>query len=1221
MNALLAHALVLAQSMPPFLKKLLPSKVPWLGIGTAAAIAFVIMIVVKIRKRKKAAAAAAAPAAAPVVTPRALRGVWKRFLAQIPGEFRRYVLHFQSFVVLGEAGSGKSLLIARCTDWKGQAAQFYPSYVANPLYQLYLASRAIVHEVPSFVLADTSARARAALLDVWGRATGKRAPVVVLSISAAALREASPESLRAQAQTLRGKINILARLRNEPVETRVVLTHMDQVEGYLAFADFVEKQEIPHRIQLDPAAPGLGLATCLEPFEAYLPLALVKLPARDYLRILTFLERASSTFERLGLLLTALREDDPRSFEPDVRDLYLSSHTGGGPAAVSNPFETSLATHGQTIERAVARRHRLVAGAIAACGLLWLGAGFVWEHSRLTEARAALERFEAEGKAHLGAETELALERFAEGEGGLARILPSFSAGRTQRLRARLATEIRETHLRPIARNLAGSPRAHEAGLYLLGLTYADREGPLGRLILAGRVGEWSQALRLDEALVGAYVRASDKPWAGTLALDELPYERPVASVTQPEIWHALCIEVRDAIASGAITPERLARLREAATELRVGLAAVGRRHTTQQVHGLLASDPRFQQALFRRYAADLQLPPWLLEQRPQLEALLALVAEADMHVTPLAEQSLAELAARLQGIQALTQQEGRTIQFALDERVYTFDEGRWQRVIDSGKALTLVRRFVRDNERRGAGIFFAEAPVGPARPGDPEGPAGVVMRPPLATEFLFPGRGRVDAEYTRDAFLRRVAEPVARFEASLAALDLDPETRDALESLLNGAIEQYAAEYERQWRTFYESWALRADSLGNLKLALDHLRQPTSRFQEFVQAVVDNTSFDDVRSPRLRPVADRTAQLRPLARLVARADPRAPCVLDDYRALLARVLSDLDGLSPPVETPDDGRTVQDVDFEALLTPLGRLAFDIVHANRDSYLLLTERWLAEAGIEGRMREPFLLPIRAVEGLGRADIAASVARSWRERVLVEVTPILERFPFKPGQAEAATPVQIEAALHPTTGTFWIAFRRFIGPVCVDQPGPFRCWGPLRPLASGFQWPERLFPVVNHLSELTAALWDRDALPRPLVLTLRPEPMQRLIPGQPAPILTFIGSGRSSVFGFNQRPAWQTLEVEWFTRVPAQVGLQVGTPGTGARTSHSLTVPEGYWALHRLLRQGPTAPDGTTFTIETGQPGVADFTVRFSYREDPFRLFEVPWAPSEGQHADQ
>src|SRR5437016_2875736 len=64
-------------------------------------------------KNKRAAKKAAAPAVSggSGITAARVRSVWRAFLRQIPREFRRSVLAYQHFVVLGESGAGKSLLI------------------------------------------------------------------------------------------------------------------------------------------------------------------------------------------------------------------------------------------------------------------------------------------------------------------------------------------------------------------------------------------------------------------------------------------------------------------------------------------------------------------------------------------------------------------------------------------------------------------------------------------------------------------------------------------------------------------------------------------------------------------------------------------------------------------------------------------------------------------------------------------------------------------------------------------------------------------------------------------------------------------------------------------------------------------------------------------------------------------------------------------------------
>ena len=379
-------------------------------------------------------------------SPGALRRIWKTFLRQVPREFRPYVLLYQPFVVFGESGSGKSLLIGRYTDWKGQAAQFYPSYSTDPRLQIYLGSRALVQEIPATLLAETSTPARIALVNLWQPLFKKRDPIAIATFSAAALRKATPESLRAQAQMLRGKINVLARIANKPIQVRIVLTHMDQVEGYLAYSQFVEKQEVPHQLQLDPKAPDGALEHSLEPQETYLPLALTTLSSKSYLKVLTFLNKAPETFVNLGSLLRTLKEPDPLSFQPEIKDLYLTSDQGGSPSAVSNPFASSWADQSLSIEKARLRRHRLFSGGILAAGLAYLGFGFYHENRQVAAATESVVGFQkAHDKAPFVVEADHNLKVLEGAESSFANmLLPSFYRGAPATLRERYVATLRE---------------------------------------------------------------------------------------------------------------------------------------------------------------------------------------------------------------------------------------------------------------------------------------------------------------------------------------------------------------------------------------------------------------------------------------------------------------------------------------------------------------------------------------------------------------------------------------------------------------------------------------------------------------------------------------------------------------------------------------------------------------------------------------------------------
>src|SRR5439155_20168057 len=118
---------------------------------------------------------------------------------------------------------------------------------------------------------------------------------------------------------------------------------------------------------------------------------------------------------------------------------------------------------------------------------------------------------------------------------------------------------------------------------------------------------------------------------------------------------------------------------------------------------------------------------------------------------------------------------------------------------------------------------------------------------------------------------------------------------------------------------------------------------------------------------------------------------------------------------------------------------LAKLSYNIVREHRDSYLSLTEAWLKNAGVGDPWRAPFLQRIKVVDKLGRADMEGVIAKSWTQRVRVTVAPLVEKFPFNSRAPATATPQDIEGALQPTTGSFWVAFRGFVAPLCQQEQG--------------------------------------------------------------------------------------------------------------------------------------------------------------------------------------
>jgi type VI protein secretion system component VasK len=103
----------------------------------------VLIIVIATRKKTPEASAAstapAAPAAAPAVDTYTLRTAWLRFESRLPGSYRRSLLNFEHFVVMGAPASGKSRVIDAYSDWKQQTREFPTHQADDPDLPVYSA--------------------------------------------------------------------------------------------------------------------------------------------------------------------------------------------------------------------------------------------------------------------------------------------------------------------------------------------------------------------------------------------------------------------------------------------------------------------------------------------------------------------------------------------------------------------------------------------------------------------------------------------------------------------------------------------------------------------------------------------------------------------------------------------------------------------------------------------------------------------------------------------------------------------------------------------------------------------------------------------------------------------------------------------------------------------------------------------------------------------------
>lgn len=240
-----------------------------------------------------------------VAYPLNLREQWNNFLLHLDPGFRRVVLLYQPFVVLGEGDSNKTCLIKRYSGWEQVSLQFSPNNWGNQVLQIYLGQKSVIEEISHLLLDDTSRRAREALQDLWEPFVAERQPLVLAAV--AYDPEKDEDSLEKEGVRIRGKIDILSSITQQPVATRVVFTGMENINGYEQFAYFMQSIHAPMQISLPTKnITDKELQDAIIAWEEYLPNALIDMSTEDYEKIVYFLNSLSESITNFLPFLQAL---------------------------------------------------------------------------------------------------------------------------------------------------------------------------------------------------------------------------------------------------------------------------------------------------------------------------------------------------------------------------------------------------------------------------------------------------------------------------------------------------------------------------------------------------------------------------------------------------------------------------------------------------------------------------------------------------------------------------------------------------------------------------------------------------------------------------------------------------------------------------------------------------------------------------------------------------
>lgn len=1100
-----------------------------------------------------------------------LRDAWKRFERQLPGVYRRSLLNFEHFVVLGASASGKSKLVDLYSDWRRQAKQLPGSQANDPNLPIYLASGSVLTELPARYLTDHSQQCHAALRKLWTPLYSGRTPTVIVAVDCRWLKENSPEILVELAEATRAKINLLSSIRGTPIDVRVVLTFLDSIEGYSDFAGFCREQSLPARIPIllggDELPPLSSRITAwFESLRDQFPRALTRMASVDFLRLVTFVRKAPELAPPLSRYLDALFAHEATSKRPTCGGVFLAMD----PAGVASPTERVLDRSPGPDPR---RWHLLATSVVAAACMAFLYTSYRNQRELYTPAQRALSSYDA-GATGTDAErtARSSIREFAYKNHGWFDTHPDYFGEARKGLRQDFSKRVREEVLIPQLKRIAQEGTTKESNLalptrrslYYLALIHSDQEDRIG-ILEPGRLEVWSRMTGLSQDLIRDYLKSTEEAWKIPVSFDLNNSDGDLPANWQ--VWTQFLRDIDDAIHGGTIKPEVLQDLQTRAGRLALSLERYENDDLTAALLDQLdaaagTSTGQGQGAPPLRLAYRTRYMDYLagagsykiLENRERLKTILRVVRAGAVDAQ--APYLLRSLIDRLEALydRGGMQVDEEPVKVTMAQQDYTFDPKRWRMLLRDSTGKELIQQFVRA-AATAPSIFFGPEQDAELRP--------IFWNPTNDGSSIFVGKGTLEARYTRAAYDNHIRAVILKLSEVMDKAKVPEDQRRGLRDFLLERVRRYSAEYRTQLLAFVQSYGLRAASPEMLRVALVQMsKEDASAFNDYLKIVDQNSRLDSTHE-LLRPMETAAFDFTAWHNIVG-GDSGAP-EINKYRAILSQLLVDLGPEAGPAVDPQGPRSL-----ETDLSAPGRLVLTEVKGEKGSYAQLAAEWLTSVRLPEYQRPPFTAPFQELTRLGRRDIEGVLSRVWQEEMLPGVRQISTHFPFDPSSIEDVTPTELTGIFHPQTGRYFDIFRRYFEPISEFSNGPFR---PKPSLRGRVSTPKFLYDLTNGAASLAARLWDQDGKPIPIPVRIATVPFEHGRDPRTALTLVYINVGAGSLFNFNQMPAQVTMQFDWTKETSSQVGLQL----TNLDTKENLFVEptraeSSFWSLLRLQSKG-------------------------------------------------
>jgi len=1152
----------------PLIPKFMFSTAWWVVLAILAAAFFIALIVLRRRGRAEEPEARAEAG----LGRRDLLNSYRAFHDALPRSGKQHLRRGQHVVVLGEAGSGKTRLIDRFTDWKDKTAQHFPSRVDDPRVQFYLATRQIVTEIGPTLLEDSSPRARRAMRTLWSSLYKRHTPIALIALSAESIELLPAARLRTFAARLRSRLELLERCSAGPVRVQIALVGGQHFPGLATLSRDLAAHGVPLRFDLATGAP---LSEQLDAMQAHLPYALGDTGGfREVMRF--FREGPRRWMPQVEAFLEHLRRPDPMLPAPTLEHLYLL--TDDADEAALNPLELSAGARRDAWDLYSLRHHF---GA-AAAALILAALPTLQYFSERADLREDIDELQARREALLDA--RVSIEEVMEGVPECARrafgsrfatrlegVLDPHIAGRElcYSLQGQLRHSLQRLLFEVPLREAANQGDFHRA-LLALGLMATRPEDALFDLMSADPE-PWDHGLELPEGTTLAWldIQGPQAPWPEFHFHD--------ARATADETWHLLLGQIRDALdqeTADLVALERLQALSERlmlvleGQEIRVATIDLLKRQGSADVlmaSGMNLDDP-----------GGLWENQWSQQYAEELKGILRTVHETGICRPTRTARTMGVLLEQVEGCALYTSQPLLTY----TAPPFEFKPIQWEALVVRSAVSQLVESFQRHH------------------PGAPPLVAGAYA----SVSSKEGGADEVPGAFTRAAVVSEVLPTYADLAARLDSARLHADLRRRLEELADAALGSYASDYAEAWHRFYESWRPRSVGRVRSQVSFAEFASPGGPKIRFLRQVAENTRLVDLDAPELLLLQQELRSFD--ARNAVLGDPGAPDPtqgpIADYLSILEEVNDQL--RAERVEANFGGGAGEEVGLAASLSLGGKMVLAEMTDPEASYITLARAVLESIGVEPAYQGPLLTPFTDLYAIGVEDLEVELSRKWGQ-LNSRLRHHLKAYPFSPA---AERELSLEAFIEEFApdGRFWADFERDIAPVCQEFAGR---WS----LRRGLRGPRAMIDQINRVAALTDGLWDEQGAPREVSFMVRTVPFEDIDIEGWYTTDAYLQVGAEAVHAYNQRAEWEAVSLRWWDQKDAQIILQIQGPSRKKSYAPLIWQAErGEWGFLRLLDQAARRSDHWTWSWEGALPGESApraVSVSFRLDKDPRATF--------------